>query len=232
MKQEKKPIGIIAALDFEAQGLIDRMENVKKESFGGLVFYAGCLMGHPAVISVCGVGKVNAALCAQTMILRYSPYLILKTGVAGTLTEKAGIGDLVVAENVVQHDYDTTPLGDPPGYQYKNGTPYFPCDIRSREILSLARESGMNAVYGTVASGDQFVADEKEKKRIVETFHAVSCEMEAGAVAQSCDLCSVPLVIVLSISDEADGSGPSDFLTFARESARHHIDLILRYLSQ
>ena len=111
----ERPIGIIAAMTREAEGILAAMENVTAETVSGVTFASGTLSGHPAVTAVCGIGKVFAALCAEAMILRYQPRLILNTGVAGSLSPLLSIGDIAVAESLVQHDMDTTSTGAPPG---------------------------------------------------------------------------------------------------------------------
>lgn len=76
------------------------------------VLYTGTLFGQEVVLAVCGPGKVNAALCAQSMILRHHPRWILNLGVAGAGEAGVSIGDMVVASCTVQHDMDTSPIGD------------------------------------------------------------------------------------------------------------------------
>ena len=108
-------IGIIGALDEEVAGLISRLDGCESERVGGIEFHTGELFGKRIAVAKCGVGKVFAAICAQTMILGFSPDLIINTGVAGTLSDQLSIGDIAVAADVVQHDMDTSPLGDPVG---------------------------------------------------------------------------------------------------------------------
>ena len=110
-----KLVGIIGAMDMEVSGLISKMENAKSTVFGGMTFTEGKLCGKNVVISKCGIGKVFAAMCAQTMILKFAPDFIINSGVAGALSESLNIMDAVIATRVVQHDMDTSPLGDPKG---------------------------------------------------------------------------------------------------------------------
>jgi len=108
-------IGIIGAMDIEVAELISSMENIKKETISSTIYYEGTLQGRNVVVAKCGVGKVHAAVCAQTMILKYKPDCIINTGVAGSLNSDLDIADLVISESVVQHDYDTSGFGDPVG---------------------------------------------------------------------------------------------------------------------
>ena len=108
-------IGIIGAMRVEMEALAAALENKKTEVVSDIEFHTGSLSGRDVVLAVCGVGKVFAAMCAQTMILRFGATKIINTGVAGTLTDKLSVGDIAVADDVVQHDMDTSPLGDPVG---------------------------------------------------------------------------------------------------------------------
>ena len=108
-------IGIIAAMNVEMESLRSHIENPVTETVGGVTYVSGRLEGQEVVTAVCGVGKVFAALCAQAMILRYRPECIINTGVAGTLTDRLSVGDIAVSTGVVQHDMDTSPIGDPLG---------------------------------------------------------------------------------------------------------------------
>ncbi|MBR6809157.1 MAG: 5'-methylthioadenosine/S-adenosylhomocysteine nucleosidase, partial [Clostridia bacterium] len=104
-------IGIIGAMDAEVKLLTQQMTDIREEKVGFARFYVGQLFGKECVVGRCGVGKVHAAMCAQSMILKYAPSLIVNIGVAGALVDELKIGDIVVAGAAVQHDMDTTPVG-------------------------------------------------------------------------------------------------------------------------
>ena len=106
-------IGIICALDIEAEKLKANIENPVTKQIGRLAFVSGKLVGQDVVIGMAGVGKVNAAICAQTMILKYAPELIVNSGVAGSLSKRLDIGDIAVGTGVVEHDFDTTAVVPP-----------------------------------------------------------------------------------------------------------------------
>ena len=108
-------IGIIAAMQLEMEALRSGIQNPVAETISGIEFVRGTLEGREVVTAVCGIGKVFAAICAQTLILRYRPECIINTGVAGTLTDRLSIGSIAVSSAVVQHDMDTSALGDPVG---------------------------------------------------------------------------------------------------------------------
>ena len=108
--------GIIGAMHIEVEAIKQLMQNKIAETISGVEYIKGTLHGKEIVIAACGIGKVAAAMCTQTMILRYSPDRIINTGVGGSLSTKLSIGDIAVAESLVQHDMDTSPLGDPIGF--------------------------------------------------------------------------------------------------------------------
>ena len=108
-------IGIIAAMNVEMESLRSFMTDTTTETISGITFVSGTLEGKQVVTAICGIGKVFAAMCAQTMILRYQPECIVNTGVAGTLSDKLTIGSIAVSSAVVQHDMDTSAIGDPVG---------------------------------------------------------------------------------------------------------------------
>lgn len=109
-------IGIIGAMDMEVNGLKERMLNTQVETIGTIDFYKGTIQGVPCVVARSGVGKVNAAICAQIMALVYHPKAIINTGVAGGIGKGVAVGDVVVSRGLVQHDMDTSAVGDPKGF--------------------------------------------------------------------------------------------------------------------
>jgi len=214
--------GIIAALGIEMALLRQNLENERTREIAGRIYYSGRLCGRDVVLAVCGIGKVNAAVCAQTMCLEYKPDLIINTGVAGALADGLGVGDVVVAGSAVQHDRDTTACGDPPGtLDLGEGLMVnLPCDESiSAALLEQAQSLDASAVLGTVASGDQFIHSAERKGFIRGTFNAACCEMEGGAIAHVCALNGVKCAIVRVMSDSADGGAPVDFTQFAPRAA-------------
>lgn len=215
-------IGIIGAMKIEVEALQSAMEDVRAEQVGNLTFFAGKLEGKDAVVVKCGIGKVNAALCAQTLILCYHPDILINTGVAGTLTDKLSVGDVAVSQGAVQHDLDTTALGDPAGLVPEANRVVLPTDEElAQKALGCVRAEGLNACLGVIASGDVFVSSPEKKAEIVRTFGAVACEMEGAAIAHAAFLSGVRVLILRAISDSANGDSPVDFPAFCRKAAAH-----------
>ncbi len=222
-----KKIGIIGALAHEVDLLLGRMENKTAARVSGMDFTEGTLGGRSVVVARCGIGKVFAALCAQTMILRFGADLIVNTGTAGTLTGALGIGDIAVSRDVVQWDMDTSPLGDPVGMISGINLVKLPADeALVNTVTAVLREYGRKYTVGTVASGDRFVADPAVKKYIADTFGGIVCEMEGAAVGHACYVNNVPFVVIRAVSDGGDDSAQMDYPTFAAMAAQKSAEIV------
>lgn len=225
-------IGIIGAMDVEISGLRERMSERQDERISGVRYTRGRLFGQEAVLAVCGVGKCFATLCAQTMILRYQPACILNIGVAGTLSEHLGIGDVAVGTSAVCHDMDTSPLGDPVGLISGIHLVHIPLDEKLSEGLYRACEAlGIKAEKGVVASGDQFICNRAKKEWIEQQFSAIVCEMEGQAIAQTCFLNGVPCAILRSVSDNADGTA-GEYEHFKHQAAANSEKILEKFFKQ
>lgn len=232
-KVEKFDIGIIAAMQIELDTITAGLTDIKEETVGGIKFISGTLSEKKAVCAVCGVGKVFAAMCAQTMILKYSPACIVNTGVAGGLAAGLGVLDTVAADSVVQHDMDTSALGDPVGMISGINTVKIPCDEAVASALKASVEAiGARCVCGTVASGDRFIADKESREYIKKTFGALACEMEGAAVGQVCFVNGVPFGVLRALSDCGDGNAPEDFPAFAKKAAEISSGAVLEFVKR
>lgn len=201
-------LGIIGAMDKETDMLFAKMTDVKETTIGYSRFAQGDLNGLACVIARCGIGKVHAAMCAQSMISLYHPDAVINIGVAGALEESLAIADIVIASSEVQHDIDTSPIGDPVGLISGPNIIHIPCDESLRDLLEdAARECGLPYLRRAIATGDQFICGEANKRRLAQQFGAGACDMEGGAIAQVCYEFGVPYAAFRSISDTLRGSG-------------------------
>lgn len=229
MKYNK--IGIICAMEIEAEAIRARLENPETVKVASLRFEKGRIGGREVVIAVCGIGKVFAAICAQTMILHFAPDAIFNSGVAGSLSEKLDILDLAVSRDLVQHDMDTSPLGDPVGLISGINKVYLPADpILSEAVVRHAEALGIRTLTGTVASGDQFIAAKEQKERIRAAFSPIACEMEGAAVAQVAFVNAVPFCAIRAISDSFTGQNEMDYAAFAPAAAERGARLLIAIL--
>lgn len=226
-------IGIIAAMNVEMESLRSHLIHPVSETISGIEFVRGTLEGHEVVTAVCGIGKVFAALCAQTMILRYAPEMVMNTGVAGTLTSELSIGSIAVSTGVVQHDMDTSALGDPIGLISGINRIILPADAALSDTLcACAKALGIVTKQGVIASGDQFIASGERKDFIAKHFGAIACEMEGAAIGHVCYVNKVPFCVLRAISDSADGSSHMDYPAFVKLAAAQSVDLMLSFFKK
>ena len=224
-------IGIIGAMQMEVDTLKESLENISTETISGVEFVSGTFGDKEIVAAVCGVGKVFAAICAQTMILKYNVDQMINIGVGGTLTRDLSVLDVALATQVVQHDMDTSPLGAPVGLISGINQIFFESDKGMVNILaSCMKDKGIHFVKGTIATGDQFLENPEKKASIREMFQAIACEMEGGSIGHVCFVNNVPFAILRSISD-GDG-GAIDYQTFAEKAAVQSIDVVIEYLNR
>lgn len=226
-------IGIIGAMDVEVENIKSLLSDSVCETVSGVNFVQGTYQGKDVVVAKCGVGKVFSALCAEAMILRYCPDVVINVGVAGCLSPELKIGDIVLADNVVQHDMDTSPLGDPLGMLSDINIVKIPTDEKITALLEKSIGSaGFAYRKGTIASGDQFVASKEKKDFITSTFGAISCEMEGGSIGHVCYVNKVPFAVLRAMSDGADDGATMDFPAFCKMAAENEITVIEKFLSQ
>lgn len=225
-------IGIIGALDFEVEGLKSLMNEYKINTISGVDFFSGKINGTDTVVATAGVGKVNAAVCAQTMILTYSPDIVINIGVAGGLSKELKIGDIAIADAVVEHDMDTTAVGDPMGFISGINMTKMPCDKKTADMLERAVKSvgGINVQRGVIASGDQFISTDEQRNKIIDNFGAIAAEMEGASIGHVCTMNKVPFGVLRAISDGANDSSVVDFPTFAKTAAENSVKIIIEFL--
>lgn len=238
MNENKRParVGIIGAMTAEMDAIKASIESPETERFGGVDFVSGTIYGVPVVAATCGMGKVFAAACTQAMILKYRPELIINVGVAGSLCRDLNIGDIAVADCVVQHDMDCGGIGDPQGMIHELQMIEFPCCEKTvRGLLKSADRLGFYNKKGVIASGDVFVQDGRRKASIADTFGAISCEMEGASVGHVCYVNGTPFCVLRAISDNGDETATGDFdmsLDMAAERATRVMEGYLKDLAE
>ncbi len=226
-------IGIIGAMDVEVEYLASMLENKETVDFCGLKFNTGVIFGKKIAIVKCGIGKVFAAMAASAMIAKFSPRLIVNTGVGGALSKGLKPLDVVIAEKLLQHDMDTSALGDAKGLISGINKIYFEADAQVSEILlKCAGKLSLTARLGTVASGDKFIAERHEKEAIVSEFSADVCEMEGAAIAQVAYVNVTPFAVVRAISDSADEGSSMDYMEFLPVAAKNSANLTLALIKE
>jgi adenosylhomocysteine nucleosidase len=222
------PIGIIAAMPCEITALLAAMRElreVESRVIGQREFYSGELFGRPCVVVLAGIGKVAAAITATTLLRSFEVEAIVFVGVAGGIAQGIAVGDVVVADTVLQHDLDASPLF--PRFEVPLlGVSRFATSASLSEGLAHAAEDylaevGKGRLYrGLIISGDQFVHDANHVRALRDSLpDAVAVEMEGAAIGQVCDAFGVPFAVMRVISDAADGDAAHDFPRFLEEYA-------------
>ena len=223
-------IGIIGAMEEELAALEEAATDIKTTTIAGMDFYEATLGGKSVVFVQCGMGKVNAGICAHTLINNFGCTQIINTGVAGALDSRLDIGDIVVSTDAVQHDFDVEAIGFEKGEIPYTGLYAFPADeaLRAAAVQAATHAAADSMVLeGRVCTGDQFISSTEQKGAITSAFGGLCCEMEGGAVAQACYLNNVPFVIVRTISDKSDGTHADEYEAFKGEGAARSASIVL-----
>lgn len=219
-----KKLGIIGAMSVEVEALKAQLANYSETHYAGMDFYEGILEGTSVVVVVCGVGKVNAALCAQVLCDRFEVTHIVNTGIAGSLCADLDIGDFVISRDAMYHDFTCQGLN--PAYEVGQ-IPDMPVKTFAADDMLVEKAmDAANAVHpghariGRVASGDQFVSGKAQKEEIIKNTGALCTEMEGAAIAHTAWKNNIPFVVIRAISDKADDSAHMDYPTFEALAAK------------
>jgi adenosylhomocysteine nucleosidase len=221
-------LGIIGAMDEELEILLKEMTLEKTKIKANMCFNQGRLYGKELVVVRSGIGKVNAAVCTQILIDDFGVDKVINVGIAGGIGEAVYPGDVVVANNLVQHDMDTSAFGEKIGQIPRLDTYDFKCD---KELVDKAKVAcdGIEehkSFIGRIVTGDQFISNTEKIKWLNEKFEALACEMEGGSIAQVCYLNNVPFVVIRSISDNANNGAHMDYEKFAPIAIKNSTEIL------
>ena len=212
-------IGILAALDQELEGVLSEVDETGTEQIAGRSFHSGELHGQKVVAVVAGIGKTAAAVTTTLLIDHFASRRVVLYGAAGKVSPELSVGDVVIANDLVHHDFDASPLFPPcviPSLQLDR----LPADRALSDLAFTAacrfitdnRAGGLAKVHrGLVLSGDQFMKPDQIAELRGRFPDGLAVEMEGAAVAQTCLEFDVPLAVIRTISD---GGGVDDFKRF------------------
>ena len=244
-------LGIISALHEEQAGLVEAMRGPSRLIHGKREYVVGQLWEIDAVCVLSRIGKVAAAMTATTLVEKFGVTHILFTGVAGAGDKSVHVGDIVVAESLVQHDMDASPLfprfevpltgqthfqPDQPLSQRLLGASHAFLDSDFLEVIGPKERAAFGLTQprvhrGLVASGDQFVDDHLRLAALNGVLPGlVAVEMEGAAVAQVCHELDVPFAVIRAISDNANENAAHDFMGFVKSVAAQYAFYITRRL--
>jgi adenosylhomocysteine nucleosidase len=204
-------VGIIGAMDVEVERICQNVSGPILHQVCGLDFLEGFLAETPVVVVRSGVGKVNAALCAQLLITKFKITHLINTGVAGALASGLNVLDLVISTEVMYHDVDATNWG------YESCTvPGMPRTFEAnQELVKIAAAAceklfpNKTIIQGIIASGDQFIGSNEMKNKIKELCNPACVEMEGAAIGHVASINRIPFVVIRCMSDMADDNGES-----------------------
>ena len=216
-------IGIIAAMQEELGEILNIMNQISEKNIYDITFYEGKINESNIVVVKCGVGKVNAARTTQILIDRFNVKYVINIGSAGALNPNLNIGDIVIGEKLIQHDFDITAFNHKKGYITDVGD-YISCDNnlikKFKDAANTLNNKEYKIISGIIASGDIFCTEIKMKEKIYSKFNADCVEMEGAAIAQVCYLDHVPFIVVRSISDSPNGNNAIVFDEFVKLASK------------
>ncbi|MGY5352888.1 5'-methylthioadenosine/adenosylhomocysteine nucleosidase [Wenyingzhuangia sp. IMCC45533] len=238
-------IGIISAMHDELAELLLVLKNKETITLGGREYYKGNINKTSVVIVFSKWGKVAAAITTTELISSFHPSEIIFTGVAGAISNKLNIGDVVYGKSLVQHDMDASPLfpkfeipliektylATSPNPKLYNTVVHFTnCyyDFVDQQSADEFKIYTPKLIEGNIASGDEFISTQTSFDKIKNELEDVQCvEMEGAAVAQVCYEYSIPFNVIRIISDKSDDSAPIDFPLFTKKIASKYAKGIL-----
>jgi len=225
-------IAIMGAMVEEIEPLLEYFKEYKTVKFAKNRYYLTQYKGHNIIITYSKIGKVFATLTAATMIEKFDAEILLFSGVAGAINPDLKIGDLIIGDELCQHDLDITAFGHPHGYVPEGQVCIKSDESLKKTAFEVAKEMNIPLKNGIIATGDQFIANEKTKEWIKGTFKADALEMEGAAVAVVCDALDIPFFILRAISDAADMDAGFNFDEFLNSSAKTSADFIISMLDK
>lgn len=219
-------IAVICAMESELKFFLDRVEIKSISEICKRKIYEGKYHGKNIFFTDCGVGKVNAAMLTQGIIGKYSPGIVINSGIAGALDNRLKHLDLVVANELTYHDYEIRLL--------KKYSPFVSSFKVDEDILLKFEKLLKDDSYyeGLIITGDKFVVDDNAKKELKNNFNALCVEMEGASIAHVCYLNDTKFLVIRSISDMADSSGDEDYDEFEFIAGKRAAELTLKFIEE
>ncbi len=211
-------IGIIYAMEEEINETLKYAEIINEYEIFGIKFYETLINNKNCILGLCGIGKVNASRCTQIMIDNINVDFIINVGVAGGLSDKLNVLDIVVGEKLVQHDFDITAFNHEKGYIPNCGI-YLNSDDYLLNIAKNILIKDINIRCGVIASGDIFCTDKNMSDKIHNKFNALCVDMEGASIAQTSFLAGIPFIVIRSISDIPNNKNVLTYDTFLEKSS-------------
>ena len=195
-----KTIGVIGAMPEEITLLKGKMADVSTEKVAGLEIITGTLHGKNVVLTQSGMGKVAAGAATQLLVTKYGIEAIVFSGIAGNMTSKIGVGDVVLSREVTYHDAEIPMIAQ----HYPNMDSYFADENLIAAASRACEETNTTYIVGKIATGDKFIGETAQKNAIAAFCDPDCVEMEGAAIAHIACKNDIPFIIIRSMSDNAD----------------------------
>ena len=225
-------IGIIVAMQEELEEILKIMIDIKEKEIYEISFLNGKIENTEVVVVKSGVGKVNAARTTQILIDKLNVETVINVGSAGALNPFLNIGDIVIAEKLIQHDFDITAFDHDKGYITGVGDYIYSDSKLVKKLQSITnniKDETYKITTGVIASGDIFCTEVTMKNKIYSKFNAECVEMDGAAISQVCYLDKIPFVVIRSISDSPNGNNAIVFDEFVKLASKRCADILKEF---
>ena len=225
----KKILGIICAMEEELSPIKEIMTIEESKTKAKMEFFKGTLKNLEVVLVVSGIGKVNAAVCAQILSDDYKVTHLINVGVAGGIKQNINPLDVVIATSLIQHDMDVTAFGMKKGEIPRFETSQFKTDdLLTSLAYNFSKENkGYTTHQGIIVSGDEFISSKERLLSLDAEFNASACEMEGAAIAQVAYLNDLPFTVIRAISDNAATGATMDYEKFKDKAVLNTVNIVL-----
>ena len=222
-------IGIIGAMDEEISVILSEMNNISEYNINNIKFYKGKIYDKDLVLVKSGIGMVNASIITTLLIKEFDVNKILFSGVAGSLNKNINVGDIVIADSLVEYMFDATEFGYEIGQIPRMENSVFKSENLLNKIRDILKKDSI--FYGKILSGDKFVSNLEEKEKIGKKFDALALDMESAAVAHCTYILGVEFAIIRSISDSLNSDSVMEYAEFVNVAAMNSKEILLKLLN-
>ncbi len=222
-------IGIIGAMDEEISVILSEMNNISEYNINNIKFYKGKIYDKDLVLVKSGIGMVNASIITTLLIKEFDVNKILFSGVAGSLNKNINVGDIVIADSLVEYMFDATEFGYEIGQIPRMENSVFKSENLLNKIRDILKKDSI--FYGKILSGDKFVSNLEEKEKIGKKFDALAVDMESAAVAHCAYILGVEFAIIRSISDSLNSDSVMEYAEFVNIAAMNSKEILLKLLN-
>ena len=222
-------IGIIGAMDEEISVILSEMNNISEYNINNIKFYKGKIYDKDLVLVKSGIGMVNASIITTLLIKEFDVNKILFSGVAGSLNKNINVGDIVIADSLVEYMFNAIEFG----YEIRQIPRMENSVFKSENLLNKIRDilKKDSIFYGKILSGDKFVSNLEEKEKIGKKFDALAVDMESAAVAHCAYILGVEFAIIRSISDSLNSDSVMEYAEFVNIAAMNSKEILLKLLN-